>query len=84
MLRHLAAARYFLPVILKQPDGYDAEAQYEEFLHHSEFELAMEYLEDIGRLNREFAEEPLFWTEMAAAAHLMGRTEEAARFKSMM
>lgn len=82
VLRHLAAARYFLPVTLKQPEGIDAEAQYEEFLHHSEFGLAMEYLEDLGQLNAGYAEEGLFWSEMLAAAQLMGRNEDAKRFKA--
>jgi hypothetical protein len=82
VLRHLAAARYFLPVTLKQPTGCDAEGQYETFLHHAEFELAMEYLEDLGELNRGFGEEPLFWAEMFAAAQLMGRAEDAVRFKT--
>ena len=81
VLRHLAAARYFLPVTLKQPDGLDMEAQYQEWLHHSEYELAMEYLEDLGQLNRGFAEEPLFWSEIALAAQIMGRADDAARFR---
>lgn len=80
VLRHLAAARYFLPVVLKQPDGFDTEADYEQFLHHSEFVLAMEYLEDLARWNAGFAEEGLFWAEMISAAQLMGRTDDAQRF----
>jgi hypothetical protein len=84
VLRHLAAARYFLPVTLKQTAGCDAEAQYETFLHHAEFELAMEYLEGLGELNRGFAEEPLFWTEMFAAAQLMGLTDDAVIFKTKL
>src|SRR4051794_31477668 len=82
VLRHLAAARYFLPETLKQPDGLDTEAQYEEFLHHTEFGLAMEYLEDLGQLNSGYAEEAMFWSEMSAAAQLMKRTDDAQRFKA--
>ena len=82
VLRHLAAARYFLPVTLKQPDGFDTEAQYEEFLHHTEFGLAMEYLEDLGQLNTGYAEEGLFWSEMLAAAQLMGSTKDAERYRA--
>jgi hypothetical protein len=84
VLRHLAAARYFLPVTLKQPEGFDNEAQYEEFLHHREFGLAMEYLDDLAQLNTAYAQEGLFWSEMFAAAQLMGRTEDADRFRARM
>jgi hypothetical protein len=83
-LRHLAAARFFLPETLKRFDSYDAEGQYVEFLHHKEYGLAIEYLEDIGILNSGFAEEPMFWAELAAAAVLMGRTEDSERFHARL
>lgn len=72
ILRHLAAARFYLPVVLRQPEDYDAESQYAEFMHHTEYELALEDLANLGHLNGGFAEEELFWSELLAAARLMG------------
>ena len=76
-LRHLAAARFFLPEILVVGDFPDIERHYLEFLHHSELGLALEMLEEIGRLNTGFAEETLFWQELALAAESMDLNEQA-------
>ena len=75
ILRHLSAARFYLPVKLSQPDDYAAESQYIEFLHHSEYEMALECLEDLGGINNNHAEEFLFWSELLAASQLMGLAE---------
>lgn len=75
ILRHLSAARFYLPVKLNQPYEYAAESQYNEFLHHNEYELALECIEDLGYVNNGHAEEPLFWSELLAASQLMELTE---------
>lgn len=75
ILRHLSAARFFLPVKLSQPDGYAAEPQYLEFLHHREYEMALECLEDLGSINNNHADEFLFWSELLSASKLMGLSE---------
>ena len=78
ILRHLAAARFYLPVVLRQPEDYNAESQYAEFLHHTEYELALQDLENLGNLNSGFAEEELFWSELLTAARLMGLSENVS------
>ena len=82
ILRHLSAARFYLPVVLRQPDDYDAESQYIEYLHHTEYELALECLEDLGNINSNFAEELYFWSELLFAAQLMELAEHIAMCKS--
>lgn len=81
-LRLLAAARYYLPVNLTSPP--DWEAQYVEYLHHSEFELALEKLEDIGGEHSGYAEEPQFWAELLQAAEHMELHEHAALYSAKL
>jgi len=81
-LRLLAAARYYLPVRLDSPPEW--EAQYVEYLHHTEYQLAMESLEGIGDLHSGYAEEPLFWQELLLAAQHMGLEEHAALYSSKL
>ena len=81
-LRLLAAARYYLPVNLTTPP--DWEAQYAEYLHHSEFELALEKLEDIGGAHSGYAEEPQFWAELLLAAEHMELYEHAALYSAKL
>lgn len=79
-LRHLAAARYFLPVALQTPSEW--EAQYQEYLHHTEFGLALEILVDIGNKHSEYGEETLFWSECLLAAQKMDMDAEAKACKA--
>src|SRR5262245_2894076 len=83
-LRHLAAARYYLPVELDQANGPDVEAQYMEYLHHTEFGLALESIEDLGNANRGHAEEPLFWEELLLAAESMKDAEATRRCRDRL
>jgi hypothetical protein len=79
-LRLLAAARYYLPVHLDSPSEW--ESQYANYLHHSEYQLAMEELEGIGNAHAGYAEEPLFWQELSFAAQHMGLDKHAALYIS--
>ena len=84
-LRHLAAARFYLPVTLKGGEKYDVEEQYLDYLHNREYELALGELMEFGMENAGFAEEALFWAELEMAALEMGLTskaEECARRKA--
>jgi hypothetical protein len=76
--RLLAAARYYLPIHLSSPPEW--EVQYIEYLHHSEYQLAMESLEDICNLHAGYAEESLFWQELLHAAKHMGLDEHVAQY----
>ena len=81
-LRFLAAARYYLPAHLDSPPEW--ETQYAVYLHHTEYQLAMESLEDIGNSHSGYAEEPLFWQELLLAAEHMELTEHAALYSSKL
>ncbi len=76
-LRFLAAARYYLPMHLQSPSQW--EEQYQEYLHHMEYELALEALEAIGEAQPSYAEESLFWQELLLASQQMGLHEHATR-----
>ena len=81
-LRLLAAARYYLPVHLDSPPEW--EAQYVEYLHHTEYQLALESLEGIGISHSGYAEEPLFWQELLLSAEHMELSEHAALYSSKL
>lgn len=81
-LRLLAAARYYLPFHLNSPP--DWEAQYVEYLHHSEYQLALESLEGIGNSHSGYAEEQLFWQELLLAAEHMGLSEHATLYSAKL
>jgi hypothetical protein len=83
-LRHLAAARFFLPVVLEQGEFPESEAQFNEYLHHREFGLALEILEFLGDSNRGYEEESLFWAELKLVAEHMGLMDHAARYDSKL
>ncbi len=83
-LRHLAAARYFLPVELNQGDFPQTEQLYEEYLHHTEFGLALDQLEFLGEQHSGDAFQTLFWTELLLAAENMGLSENAARYRQKL
>ncbi|TCP19161.1 hypothetical protein [Simplicispira metamorpha] len=80
-LRHLAAARYFLPVALERADSARAEAQYQEFLHHTEWGLALDELAYIGEQYSDDPFQALFWSELTLAAQTMSRQESANEFR---
>ena len=80
-LRYLAAARFYLPEELKGADKYGADEHYLRLLHHREYGLALDELAEIGAENQGFAEESLFWSELALAAENMGLLERAAEFR---
>ena len=80
-LRHLAAARFYLPVTLKGGEKYDVEEQYRDYLHNREYGLALEELAEWGIENAGFAEEALFWAEMELAAREMGLAAKAAEYR---
>ena len=80
-LRHLAAARYFLPVVLNHGSFPQTEQLYQEYLHHTEFGLALDQLELLGEQHSDDAFQPLFWTELLLAAENMGLIEHATRYR---
>jgi hypothetical protein len=80
-LRHLAAARYFLPVVLERADSTRAEAQFQEYLHHTEWGLALDELAYIGEQYSDDPFQSLFWAELALAAHAMNRQAMASEYK---
>lgn len=80
-LRHLAAARYFLPIKLNQGDFPQTEEVYANYLHHTEFELALDQLEYLGEQHVGDEFQSLFWSELLLAAEHMGLTENAARYR---
>ena len=80
-LRHLAAARFYLPMTLKGGDKYDVEEQYLDYLHNREYRLALAELAEFGIENAGFAQEALFWAELELAAEQMGMQEKAAEYK---
>jgi len=81
-LRYIAAARYYLPVTLATPSAWEAE--YQEYLHHSEFGLALEKLADIGSAHSGYSEETLFWEECLLAAEHMKMDAESARCRAKL
>ena len=83
-LRHLAAARFFLPVKLNQGDFPETESQFIEYLHHAEYGLAFEMLEVLGEMNRGHAEEQLFWTELLLAAENMNLFEQVQKCRERL
>lgn len=83
-LRHLAAARYFLPVELNQGSFPQTELLYQEYLHHTEFGLALDQLEFLGEQHSDDAFQPLFWTELLLAAENMDLTEHATRYRKRL
>jgi hypothetical protein len=77
-LRHLAAARFYLPATLKGGDKYDVEEMYLDYLHNREYGLAFDELYEFGIENAGFAQEALFWRELELAAENMGLADRAA------
>jgi hypothetical protein len=75
-LRHLAAARFYLPVALKGDD----EDMYLDYLHNREYKLALGELEAFGIENAGFAQEVLFWRELELAASSMGLADKAKEY----
>lgn len=80
-LRYLAAARFYLPMVLKGSSKFDVEEQYLDYLHNREYRLALEELEEIALENAGFAEERHFWREMALAAESLGLAGKAAEYR---
>ena len=80
-LRHLAAARFYLPMTLKGAEKYDLEEQYLDYLHNREYRLALQELEEFGIENAGFAEEKLFWAELEMAATQLGLTNTADEYR---
>src|SRR5687768_4927050 len=80
-LRHLAAARFYLPVTLKGGEKYAVDEQYLDYLHNREYKLALGELVEFGIENAGFAEEALFWRELELAAEQMGLAEKLAEFR---
>jgi hypothetical protein len=76
-LRHLAACRYYLPVVLTAPDAIKAERAWNEYLHSNELGLALAEADVMGHEQRAPAE---YWNELRAAAANMGLEAEAAAF----
>lgn len=80
-LRCLAAARFYLPVTLKGGEKFAVDEQYLDYLHNREYRLALEELVEFGIENAGFAEEPLFWRELALAAEHMGLPDKATEYR---
>lgn len=80
-LRHLAAARFYLPVVLKGGEKYAVDERYLDYLHNREYELALGELAEFGIENAGFAEEALFWRELELAAESMGLADKAAEYR---
>lgn len=83
-LRHLAAARFYLPMELRGSDKYDVEEQFLDYLHNREYALALQELEEFGLDNAGFAEEKLFWAELEMAATLLGLAGKAREFRDRL
>ena len=79
-LRYLAAARFYLPMVLKGSGKFEVEEQYLDYLHNGEYRLAMGELEEIGLENSGWAEESLFWRELQLAAESIGMPTKAAEY----
>ena len=80
-LRYLAAARFYLPVVLKGGEKFAIDEQYLDYLHNREYKLALEELAEFGIENAGFAEEALFWHELALAADILGLPDKAAEYR---
>lgn len=80
-LRHLAAARFYLPVTLKGGEKYEVDEMYLDYLHNREYKLAFGELYEFGIENAGFAEERFFWREMELAAGTLGLADKAAECK---
>ena len=80
-LRHLAAARFYLPESLAG-ESERAEAELTSYLHHTEFGLALEVLEFMGNANLGHAEEALFWSEMSLAARDIGLYTVSSKYEA--
>ena len=80
-LRYLAAARFYLPMVLKGSNKFDVEEQYLDYLHNREYKLAMEELAEIALENQGFAEEALFWRELELAAATLGLASKAEEYR---
>lgn len=78
-LRFLAAARFFLPKYLEC--DADLEPKYQSHLRDSEFQAALEVLEQIGDMHSGYAEEMQFWKELFYAAQHLALSEHAARYE---
>ena len=76
-LRHLAAARFYLPVTLKGGEKYAVDEMYLDYLHNREYRLAFDELFEFGLENAGFAEESLFWRELELAAETLGLADKA-------
>jgi len=81
-LRYLAAARFYLPVILKGGEKYAVDEEYLDYLHNREYKLALGELAEFGIENAGFAEEKLFWQELALAADVLGLPEKAKEYRA--
>ena len=79
-LRHLAAARFYLPMTLKGGEKYAVDEAYLDYLHNREYALALAELSELGLENAGFAEEALFWRELELAATQLGLVDKAREF----
>jgi hypothetical protein len=80
-LRYLAAARFYLPMVLKGSGKFDVEEQYIDYLHNREYRLAMEELAEMALENPGFGEERLFWQELGLAAESLGLRDKAVEYR---
>ena len=76
-LRHLAATQFYLPEHLPMGEARVTERELAHYLHHNEFELALDEADALVELCSAPAS---YWREMQQAAASMGLVEEAARY----
>jgi hypothetical protein len=76
-LRHLAAARFYLPEHLPMGEVRDTERELAHYLYHNEFGLALGEADALGELCSAPA---AYWRELQLAAGSMGLDEEATRY----
>lgn len=79
-LRHLAASRYYLAERFTGDLALSCEKDFNHFLHHSEFGLAMLEAEALGQC---CGAPPEFWRVLRLAAKSMGEAEAECRYAAL-
>jgi hypothetical protein len=80
-LRHLAASRFYLPQDLPSAEAAQSWSEAEDYLHHNELGLALDYLVGLGEA---CSAPPEFWQELLLAASNMGAGEVADAIRAKL
>jgi hypothetical protein len=73
-LRHLAASRFYLQEYLPNAEAEEAWINAQSYLHHNEFEMALDALQELGEL---CSAPSSFWAELLLAAKNMSLINNA-------